>query len=72
MLEVDLTKISPVNGNEPLQFGFGNGEIISKTISLPYTNNIVKLIAKDKLGFEPMYFSNYERDENGCYPLYED
>lgn len=72
MLEVDLTQISPANGNEPLQYGFGNGEIVSKTISLPYTNNIVKLIAKDKLGFEPMYFSNYERDENGCYPVYKD
>ena len=71
-LPVSLVDIHPVEGNEPLQYGFGNGKAISSTVTLPYSKNIVKIIAKDKLGFEPMYFSNYERDKNGCYPVYED
>lgn len=66
---IDLTSISPLN--EPLLYILSNGEACNITLpAISYTNYTISIIGIDKMGFEPMYFSNYDRNTDGSYLLF--
>lgn len=69
---IDLTTMPP--RFEPLLYMASNGYMTQggTIITLPeiaYTNYSISVIAEDKLGFKPMYFSNYDRAADGSYLL---
>lgn len=66
---IDLTELEPKN--EPLMYVPSNGYV--QTVQIPtieYTNYSISVIGIDKMGFTPMYFSNYDRSPDGSYLLF--
>lgn len=70
-IDFDLRSLEP-NSTEPLLFGLRNGHLFNDTINVP-TSCRVELVVKDKIGLQnPLYLSNYGRQDDGGYILYED
>lgn len=70
-IDYDLRNLNPAN-NIPCQYVVGAGQQFYATLSVANRCR-VSLIIKDKLDLQnPLYLSNYGRNDDGSYTLYED
>ena len=70
-IEYDLKTLMPIAEQEPLLFAIGNGKYFKYETEIDETFESISLIVKDKKGIQnPLYLSNYERQEDGSYLLY--
>lgn len=69
-IDYDLRLLKPESS--PMVYMVGTGKIFKLQRNIDYECEI-SLIIKDKLGIQnPLYLSNYDRQENGSYILYTD
>ena len=70
-IDYDLRTLKPWNGI-PLLFAIGNGKYFSTEIPITDKTKDVSIIVKDVKGIQsPLYLSNYGRQEDGSYLLWE-
>ena len=70
-IDYDLRTLKPWN-DIPLLFAIGNGKYFSTEIPITDKTKDVSIIVKDVKGIQsPLYLSNYGRQEDGSYLLWE-
>lgn len=70
-IKYDLRTLMPIAEQEPLLFAIGNGKYFKYETKIDETFESISLIVKDKKGIQnPLYLSNYGRQEDGSYLLY--
>ena len=69
-INVDICKIMPSKYAEPCRYFIGQGVVIKDTFTNLPSHYSINVIGKDKKGIgNPIYFSSYDRQNDGSYIL---